>query len=116
MPAKEMGCTLSLVDLPMSDKEMFRLSVEKGGAGAESCPKVRGVNGRCIEGASSMEPDADKRARIAALNEEMDAIYFADRRYWERGQAVTSKERAEYQGRQDRLEEIRKELAQLRSA
>ena len=60
-----------------------------------------------------MEPDADKRARIAALNEEMDAIYFADRRYWERGQAVTSKERAEHQRRQDRLEEIRAELAQL---
>jgi len=64
----------------------------------------------------AIEPDAAARTRIAALNEEMDAIYFADRRYWERGQAVSPEERAEYQRRQDRLEEIRKELAQLRSA
>jgi hypothetical protein len=62
----------------------------------------------------ALEPDAGAKARIAALNEEMDAIYFADRRYWERGQAVTAEERAEYQRRQDRLEDIRRELALLR--
>lgn len=64
----------------------------------------------------AMEPDARVKARIAALYEEMHTIYFADRRYWERGQAATPDERAEYQRRQDRLEEIRKELALLWSA
>jgi hypothetical protein len=61
-----------------------------------------------------MEPDAGAKARIETLNEEMHAIYFADRRYWALGSAATSEERAEYQRRQNRLEEIRKEL--LRSA
>lgn len=63
-----------------------------------------------------MEPDATAKARIAALNEEVHTIYFADRRYWERGRAGTLEERAEYQRRQDRLEEVRKELVLLRSA
>ena len=61
-----------------------------------------------------MEPR--REARIAALNEEVHTIYFDDRRYWERGQAATLEERAEYHRRQDRLEEIRKELALLGSA
>jgi hypothetical protein len=59
----------------------------------------------------AMEPDARAKARMAALNEEVHTIYYADRRYWERGQAATPEERTEYQRRQDRLEEIRKELA-----
>ncbi len=62
-----------------------------------------------------MEPDAATRAKIAALHEEMDAIHFANSLYWGRGEEVTPEERAEYHRRQDRLEEIRKELAQLRS-
>jgi hypothetical protein len=62
-----------------------------------------------------MEPDEKKATRIAALNEEMDGIHFVNSLYWERGEAVTSEARAEYQRRQDRLEEIRVELAQLRS-
>ena len=62
-----------------------------------------------------MEGDSDstKQARIAALTEEMDAIHFANYRYWEQGGAVTREQRAEHQRRQDRMEEIRKELAQL---
>jgi hypothetical protein len=67
-------------------------------------------------GTMATQPDAGANKRIAALSEEMHAIYFADRRYWEQGQTVTHEERAEYQRRQDRLEEIRKELAHLRSA
>jgi hypothetical protein len=62
-----------------------------------------------------MEIDAKKKARIAALNEEMDGIHFVNSLYWQRGEAVTSRARAEYQRRLDRLEEIRAELAQLRS-
>ena len=67
-----------------------------------------------MRGAWVMEIDA-KKARIAALNEEMDGIHFVNSLYWQRGKAVTSEARAEYQRRQDRLEEIRAELAQLRS-
>jgi hypothetical protein len=63
-----------------------------------------------------MEPDVNKESRIAALNKEMDAIYYADRQYWEQGGWVTHDARIEHQRRQERLEEIRKELAQLRSA
>jgi hypothetical protein len=60
-----------------------------------------------------MKPDARAKARIAALNEEIHTIYFADRRHWKRGQAATLEERAEYHRRQDRLEEIRKEHSLL---
>ncbi len=63
-----------------------------------------------------MEPDAEKKTRIAALQEEMDAIYSADRRYWNQTKGITRDARTEYQKRQERLEEIRKELARLRSA
>jgi hypothetical protein len=63
-----------------------------------------------------MEIDTQKKARIAALSGEMDGIHFVNSLYWRRGEAVTSEERAEHQRRRDRLEEIRKELAQLRSA
>ena len=59
--------------------------------------------------------DAEKKARIAALSEEMDGIHFVNSLYWQRGEAVTSEERAAHQRRQDRLEEIRAELARLRS-
>jgi transposase-like protein len=60
-----------------------------------------------------MEADSGKK-RISALAEEMDAIHSSNSRYWKQGSTVTSEERAEYQQRQDRLEEIRKELAELR--
>ena len=63
-----------------------------------------------------MEIDAKKKARIAALNEEMDGIHFVNSLYWRLGKANTSEERSEYQRRLDRLEEIRKELRQLRSS
>lgn len=62
-----------------------------------------------------MEIDAKKKARIAALNEEMDGIHFLNSLYWRRGESQTTTERAEYRRRLDRLEEIRKEVAQLRS-
>jgi len=50
-----------------------------------------------------METDAKKKARIAALNEEMDEIHFLNSMYWRSGEASTSEERAEYQHRLDRL-------------
>jgi hypothetical protein len=62
-----------------------------------------------------MERDS-KEKRIAALREEMDAIHAANRLYWQAGEEHTLAERAEYQFRQDRLDKIRSELAQLRLA
>jgi hypothetical protein len=61
-----------------------------------------------------MEIDAKKKARIATLNEEVDGIHFVNSLYWQRGKAATAEEKAEHQRRQDRLEEIRAELARLR--
>lgn len=61
-----------------------------------------------------MEPDTKKKARIAALGEEMDGIHFLNSLYWRKGEAATSEARAAYQRRVDRVEEIRRELAQLR--
>jgi hypothetical protein len=45
----------------------------------------------------------------------MDAIHIANELYWRRGEAVTSEERIQYRKRLERLEQIRKELAQLRT-
>jgi hypothetical protein len=67
-------------------------------------------------GASFMEPAANKESRITALNKEIDTIYFADRQYWDQSERATHDMRIEHQRRKERLEEIRKELAQLRSA
>jgi hypothetical protein len=61
-----------------------------------------------------LESDA-KTARIAALNAEIDAIHSANTFYWRQGRAATREARAEYRRRLDRLGEIRKELAKLRS-
>ncbi|MFZ0284993.1 MAG: hypothetical protein WAL32_07160 [Terriglobales bacterium] len=54
--------------------------------------------------------------KVAALREEMDSIHYANTLYWSQGTAHSREERAEYQRRLDRLDEIRKELARLRSA
>jgi len=62
-----------------------------------------------------MEPNAGTSARIAVLKEEMDAIHQANSVYWKQGQSQTVEERAQYRLRQKRLEEIRRELAELRS-
>jgi hypothetical protein len=50
------------------------------------------------------------------LTSEIDAIHSANSLYWGQGESATHEARAEYCHRLDRLEEIRKELAQLRSA
>jgi hypothetical protein len=63
-----------------------------------------------------MEPDGKKGSRIAILNEEMDAIHNANSLYWKQGQSQTLADRAQYEFRQERLEKIRKELAELRSS
>lgn len=60
-----------------------------------------------------MEPDIPTRVKIANLTAEMDAIHFANNLYWEQGEMVSLEARAEYQRRQDRLQEIRAELMRL---
>ena len=62
-----------------------------------------------------MELEAKAKAKIGFLNEEMDALHFADRLYWDQGHFHTPAASAKYQFRQDRLEVIRTELAKLRS-
>lgn len=54
------------------------------------------------------------KAKIAALEEEMKLIYLADLQYWRQDPNQTREARLEYQRRQDRLKEIRRELADLR--
>jgi hypothetical protein len=61
-----------------------------------------------------MKPLTQKQARIASLGKEMDAIHALNCVYWKEGEAVTAEARFEYKRRIDRLEEIRRELAQLR--
>ena len=54
-------------------------------------------------------------ARIAFLSEEMDGIHRANTLYWKQGNSQTVSARAAYNFRNERLERIRSELAQLRS-
>jgi hypothetical protein len=61
-----------------------------------------------------VETDAKTRARIASLSKEMDAIHHVNSLYWKQGQSQTLAAKAEYQFRNERLEGIRTEIAQLR--
>ena len=72
-----------------------------------------GKVGRSL-GARPMDPVTPIKTKIAVLNDEMDGIHFINSLYWGRGDAVPTEARAEHQRRQDRLEEIGIELAQLR--
>jgi|HubBroStandDraft_2_1064218.scaffolds.fasta_scaffold3394226_2 hypothetical protein len=62
-----------------------------------------------------MELDARIRARIALLRNEMDEIHRANRLYWQQGESQTLAAKAEYESRNQRLEQIRAELDQLGS-
>jgi hypothetical protein len=61
-----------------------------------------------------MQSNISTNTQIAALTVEIDAIHFANGLYWKQENFQTVAAREEYQRRQDRLEEIRIELAQLR--
>jgi hypothetical protein len=62
-----------------------------------------------------MDPEATRKARIAVLQEEIDFIHYANELYWRQANPSDAA-KAEYYRRQDRLEEIRSELAELRKA
>ena len=61
-----------------------------------------------------MALDAKAKTRIAFLNEEMDAIHYANSLYWKQN-SPTPAAKAEYQFRNERLDKVRAELAELRS-
>jgi hypothetical protein len=54
-----------------------------------------------------------RQARMAVLSVEMHSIHHANRRFWEQKKAHGRKAKVEYYRRQDRLEEIRSELAEV---
>jgi len=62
-----------------------------------------------------MELDGTTKARTASLNQEMDAIHRANSLYWKQGKSQTLAAKAEYEFRNERLEQIRAELAKLQS-
>ena len=60
--------------------------------------------------------DASRGAgQLAALREELETIHFANRQYWNQ-QEHSHAAIAEYERRQERLEQIRKEMDELRAA
>jgi hypothetical protein len=60
-----------------------------------------------------MDLDANTKARIASLSKEMEEIHHANRLYWAQGESQSLAAKAEYESRNERLEEIRAELDQL---
>jgi hypothetical protein len=62
-----------------------------------------------------MDLEATSKTRIAVLSEEIVAIHYANERYWRQANPSDTT-KADYYRRQDRLEEIRSELAELQEA
>jgi hypothetical protein len=61
---------------------------------------------------AEVKSEAARKARIAALQEEIGAMHLANARYWnERSRSRQAV--GEHQRRQDRLEEVRSELVEL---
>jgi len=61
----------------------------------------------------TMGPEGTRQARMTVLSQELDSIHHANRLFWEQGTAHGRNAKVEYYCRQDRLEEIRSELAEL---
>jgi len=59
-----------------------------------------------------MDPETRRKARIAVLQGEIDVIHRANELFW-REANPGNEAKADYYPRQDRLEEIRSELAEL---
>ena len=53
------------------------------------------------------------QARMTVLNQEINSIHQANRLFWEQKKVHGRKAKGEYYCRQDRLEEIRSEMAVL---
>jgi hypothetical protein len=59
-----------------------------------------------------MDHEDTRKVRIAMLQEEIQSIDYANKLYWRQPNPANAA-KAEYYRRQDRLEEIRRELAEL---
>jgi len=53
------------------------------------------------------------QAKMTVLNREIDSIHHANRLFWEQKRVYGREAKVEYYCRQDRLEEIRSEMAEL---
>ena len=62
------------------------------------------------------DPVPTREGRIADLEREVHAIFHRNKAYWAEGSAADAAARAAYQRRLDRLEDVRRELSQLRLA
>jgi hypothetical protein len=60
--------------------------------------------------------EAGGKEKITDLKEEIDSIHNANRLFWESGEVRSREEIAEYYQRQERLETIRREFAEVISA
>jgi hypothetical protein len=79
-------------------------------------PAVRDHQGNSDRGANPEPLEGDRSQRWSQiLFDELHLINSADREYWRRGEEATSQERAAFRMRQLRLQDIRRELAQLNS-
>jgi hypothetical protein len=61
---------------------------------------------------SVMNSDTTCRTKLVALREELEAIHFANKLYWNR-KDYSHEADMEHQGKQERLEQIRKEMDEL---
>jgi hypothetical protein len=59
-----------------------------------------------------MDAEETRKARVAALQAEIDFIHYANELYWRQANP-SSAAKADYFRRQNRLQEIRSELAKL---
>ncbi len=60
-----------------------------------------------------MGPERTRQTRVAALSVEIHSIHHANRLFWEHKKADGRKAKVDYYRRQDRLEAIRSEFAEL---
>ena len=63
-----------------------------------------------------MGPERTRQTRMAVLSVEIHSIHHANRLFWEQKRTDGRKAKVEYYDRQDRLEEIRSELAEVSDA
>ena len=63
-----------------------------------------------------MESGTAAIEKTGILHEEMDAIHYANNLYWKHSGPTTHELKADYESRNQRLEEIRAELAKLQSS
>lgn len=74
----------------------------------------RQQNSDCDPGAELLDPGTTQH-RLQTLYDEIHAMHLLDRQYWQLAEEARSPERVSYQLRQKRLQEIRSEIARLKT-